>query len=118
MEALRKAYILFVAIALLVLVIARPPLEWLGLLALAVTLVSLVGMVGYATGVRSFASPFWLGWLGLQVVVEFAYFYVGSDALWNTIGWDWGLFATTGLGVIMLPLYVSLYRLGRGRVIP
>jgi len=114
MEALRKAYVLFVSIALLVLVIARPPVHWLGLLALTMTLVSVVLMVAEITGVRGWSWRGWWAWLGLLVVVDFAGLYVMSNALWEAVGWDWAWTGFAGLAVLLLPLFLSLYRLGRG----
>ncbi len=116
MEALRKAYVLLISIALLVLIIARPPASWLGWLLVGTTAVSLVAMVLYTTGVRGVAGPAWLGWLGLQVVADAAGLWWETDTLWEQVGWHWGALALAGSGVLFLPLYLALYRLGRGRV--
>lgn len=116
MEALRKAYVLVLSIALLVLIIARPPASWIGWLAVGATLVSLVAMVLYTTGVQGVAGPAWFGWLGLQVLSDAIALWKETDAIWHSVGWDWGMLAMAGSGVLFLPLYIALYRLGRGRV--
>ncbi len=115
MDALRKAYIVLFAIALLVLLLLRPPMTVVGWIAVATTLVSLGAMGAWATGVTVAAGRFWLGWLAMQVVVEGIAFSRETDAIWLAAGGVTAVAAVLISGVLLLPLYMALYRLGRGR---
>ncbi len=117
MDILRKTYMLALGITLLVLLILRAPGSAVGWLAVAVTAVSLVGMACRTTGVRAAAGRFWLAWLGLQVLADAAAFALETDALWEGLGAGAGWTAAAVTGVLMLPLYLSLFHLGRGRVV-
>lgn len=117
MDILRKTYMLALGIALLVLLILRAPGSAVGWLAVAITVVSLVGMACRTTGVVSLAGRFWLAWLGLQVLADAAAFAVETDAIWEGLGAGTGWIVAIASGALMLPLYWSLYHLGRGRVV-
>jgi hypothetical protein len=115
MNALRKAYIVLFAIALLVLLLLRPPMTVVGWIAVGTTLVSLGAMGAWATGVKAAAGRFWLGWLAAQVVIEGIAFSRETDSIWLTGGGAPAAAAVLVSGVVLLPLYMALYRLGRGR---
>jgi hypothetical protein len=115
MDALRKAYIVLFAIALLVLLLLRPPMTVVGWIAVATTAVSLGAMGAWATGVKAAAGRFWLGWLAMQVVVEGVAFSRETDSIWLADGGVRAASAVLVSGVVLLPLYMALYRLGRGR---
>ena len=117
MDILRKTYMLALGIALLVLLILRAPGSVPGWLAVVVTCVSLVGMACRTTGVASLAGRFWLVWLALQVVADAVAFTVETDTLWETYGSGVGWTVAVASGVVMVPLYLSLYHLGRGRTL-
>lgn len=117
MDILRKAYVILLAIALLVLLLLRAPGTGVGWLAVAVTAVSLVGMACRTTGVAAVAGRFWWGWLGLQVLADGAAYSVETDALWESLGAGVGWVVAVMAGLLMLPLYLSLFQLGRGKVV-
>jgi hypothetical protein len=117
MDILRKAYVILLGIALLVLLVLRAPGTGVGWLAVGVTAVSLVGMTCRTTGVGAVAGRFWWGWLGLQLLADAVAYSVETDAIWEATGAGVGWAVAAALGLLMLPLYLSLYQLGRGRVV-
>ncbi len=117
MDFLRKAYVILLGIALLVLLVLRAPGTGVGWLAVGVTFVSLVGMACRTTGIGALAGRFWWGWLGLQLLVDTVGFVVETDAIWEVTGAGVGWIAAALAGLLMLPLYLSLFQLGRGRVV-
>ena len=115
MAWMSKAYVVALAIALLVLLVARPPFSVAGLALVVVTPLSMAAMAARATGVVGFGGRAWWVWLALQIVVDGAAFSAETGAIWDVVGWHWGTVAAAGIGLLFLPLYVSLMRLGLGR---
>jgi len=113
MAWLSKAYVVALAIALLVLLVARPPFSLAGMALVAVTPVSLAAMAARASGIAGLGGRGWWAWLVVQVVVDAAAFAAETNAIWAAVGWTWGTLAAVGTGLLFLPLYVSLLRLGR-----
>ncbi len=118
MEILRKTYLFLMATALLVLLVLRPPLTPLGWFGIGITAISLVAMGAWTTGVTRAAGRIWLVWLPIQLFVDVVAFARETDALWRGLGAGWGLGLAAGSGLVFLPLYLALYRLGRGRFPP
>lgn len=115
MDALRKAYIFALALALLVLLLLRPPMTFVGWAGVGITLVSLVGMGAWTTGVTALGGRFWLLWLIVQVAVDAVAVGRESDTLGFGTGGGRGALAIAVSGIVLLPLYLALYRLGRRR---
>ena len=115
MTWLSKAYVVAVAIALLVLVVVRPPFSAAGMALVVITPLSMAAMAARATGIAGFGGRGWWAWLAVQIAVDAAAFASETDTIWQTVGWSWGAVAAAGSGVLFLPLYVSLLRLGRSR---
>ncbi len=115
MESLRKTYILSLAIALLVLMLLRPPMTLLGWAGVGITVCSLAAMAAWATGVTALGGRVWLGWLALQIAVDVIAVTgeMGTVGLTSSPGGTALAVAVSGL--ILLPLYLALYRLGRRR---
>ncbi len=118
MDTLRKIYLVALAVALLVLLVVRAPVTVWGWCGVVVTAVSMVGMGALATGVPELAGRFWLGWLAVQIVADVLAFVAETDAIWMQVGLSWRAAAAVGSGLVLLPLYLSLVRLGRGRPAP
>jgi len=112
MTALRKAYIVLFGVALLVLLLLRPPMTAVGWAAVVATAVSLGAMAAWTTGVLAAAGRFWWGWLAAQVVIEAVAFTRETDSVWGS-GPAMGV-ALAVSGLVLLPLYLALYRLGQG----
>lgn len=115
MDALRKAYILVLALALLVLLLLRPPMTFAGWAGVGITLVSLVGMGAWTTGVTALGGRFWLIWLAVQVVGDAVAVRLETDTLGFATGGGRGALAIAVSGIVLLPLYLALYGLGRRR---
>jgi len=113
MAWLSKLYVVALAIALIVLLVARPPFSAAGVALVLVTLVSLAAMAARASGISGFGGRGWWAWLVVQVAVDAVAFVAETGAIWDAVGWSWGWIAAAGAGLLFLPLHVSLLRLGR-----